>query len=177
MISEDLWTQHRRSWLVAGCELRFLRYADHARAERQAGLTAADLSFVSRLAAMRTSAPENVTDDDLQREATIMQRWPLMDTWAACFVQPYMRDGRALEAWMATLPEVDRITLELWLRELTDPTPSGVYGLGDMPAIGALGLRIAQDLDYTNMTLQQGLVLLEMAAKAAQAAVEGSNGR
>lgn len=177
MICEDLWTQHRRTWLVAGCELRFLRYADHARAERLAGLTAADLSFVSRLAAMRASAPENVTDEDRQREAAIMSRWPLWETYAGCFVQPSLSSGRAAEAFVATLPEADRITLMLWLRELVDPTPTGVYGLEDMPAIGALGLRIAQDLDYTNMTLQQGLVLLEMAAKAAQAAVEGSHGQ
>jgi hypothetical protein len=177
MICEDLWTQHRRSWLVAGCELRYLRYADHSRAEQAAGLTAADLSFISRLGAIRQTDPDAVTAEDLQREATIMQRWPLLDTYAACFVQPSMSSGRALEAWLSTLPEVDRITLELWLRELTDPTPSGVYGLGDMPAIGALGLRIAQDLDYTTMTLQQGLVLFGMAAKAAQAAKEGSDGR
>lgn len=172
MICDDLWTQHRRTWTVAGCELRFLRYADHSRARTASALSAADLSFISRLNAVRQTDPDAVTPEDLQREASIMQRWPVMDTYAACFVQPSFSSGHALEAWMATLSESDQLTLRLWLRELTDPTPTGIYGLDDLPVIGTLGLRIAQDLDYTTMTLQQGLVLYEMAARAAQTSQE-----
>lgn len=168
MICSDLWTQHRRTWLVAGCELRFLRYADHSRARTQSGITPADLSYIQRLGAIRQTDPEAITAEDLAQEAAIMQRWPLMDTYAACFVEPLMSSGQQLEAWLASLPEGDRLTLMLWLRELTDPSPAGVYGLDDLPVLGAMGLRVAYDLDYTTMTLQQGLVLFEMAALAAQ---------
>lgn len=173
MICKDIWDQHREKYSVAGCELRFLRYRDYVRISAQAGITAMDLAFMGRLGLKRKAGVEAVTPPEEMREQAILAKWPVLETYAACFVQPCMEDGRKLEAWLYSLPRDDRLTLELWLERLTEQTPSGVYGLEDLPLIGAVGLQIAKDLDFSNVTLQQALVLFGTIAAAAQAARQG----
>jgi len=180
MIETTLWEQHRQTYRVGGCELRYLRFIDHAKANAKAGITAEDLAFIQRLQAKKVLSPDAYgSREDLQREREIMLRWPVLDTWAACFVYPALEDGDHLKAWLYGLPMEDRVTLKHWLQELTDPTPAGAYGMEYLSVLGAVGLPVAKDLDMTVITLQQALVLFgqaEAALRAQQAAAAAREG-
>lgn len=169
MICKDIWDQHEMRFSAAGCSLRFLRYKDHSRATASAGLTAEDLSFYQRLQLKRKVGVEAVTPTEEVREREIMERWPIMDTYAACFVRPQFDDGDGLRTFLASLPRDDRLTLEMWLEKLTDPMPQGVYGTQDLPVLGALGMQISRTIDYSTVTLQQAMVLFGSLAAAVEA--------
>lgn len=170
MIDCTLWEQHRRTFKVAGCELRYLRFIDHQRANVKAGITAEDLAFIQRLQAAKVLSPDAYgSQEDLKREAEIMRRWPLLDTWAACFVHPVLEDGDHLKAWLYQLDPDDRTTLRYWLQELTDPTPTGAYAAEYLPVMGVCGLPAARDLDLSVITLQQAMFLFGQTAAALQA--------
>jgi len=173
MIDGTLWEQHRRTFKVAGGELRYLRFIDYCRANAKAGLTTEDVAFFQRLQtkAMLSPGQEFATKEELQRQQDLMRRWPVLDTWAACFVYPVLEDGAQLTAWLAQLPLDDRITLRLWLQELADPSITGDYGREFLSLIGAVGLPVAKDLDLTVITVQQALALFGQ-AQAALAALQ-----
>jgi hypothetical protein len=168
MIPSTLWEQHRLTFKVAGCELRYLRFVDHAKATAKAGISAEDLAFIQRLGVKKTVDAAAITPAELAREEELMRRFPLLDTWAACFVSPRLEDGDHLKHWLYSLPEDDRTTLKLWLQELADPGLVGTYGAEYLPVIGACGLPIAKDLDFTVITLQQALLLMGQTAAALQ---------
>jgi len=169
MICRDIWEQHKETHRAAGHELRFLRYKDYCRISEQAGITAQDMAFIGRLKLKRKAEAEAITPPEEAREREILGKWPVMDTYAACVVQPHMADGRQLESWLYTLPSDDRETLLMWLEKLTESNPQGVYGLEDLPLIGAIGLQVSKDLDYQNITLQQAMLLLGTYAAALEA--------
>jgi hypothetical protein len=177
MISCTLWEQHRRTFKVAGCELRYLRFVDHQKATTQAGITAEDLAFIQRLQAKKALDPAGVLQEEINREASIMNRWPLLDTWAACFVHPVLEDGDHLKAWLYQLDEDDRTTLKYWLQELSDPEIKSAPALEFLPVLGGLGFPVAKDLDMINLTLQQGLLLFGQAAAALQAQKQALDAR
>lgn len=169
MICNDIWDQHHMVYMVAGCELRFLRYRDYSRISTMAGVTAQDMAFIQRLQLKRQVGVEAITPPEEAREQAILAKWPVLDTYAACFVAPSFQDGKAMEAFLSTLPRDDRLTIEMWLEKLTDPTPQGVYGAEDLPLIGSIGLQMCKDLDYSTTTLQQALFLFSTFAAADKA--------
>jgi len=155
----DIWTQHLARFDVGVGQLRFLRYSDFLRVISAAGITPEDVDAAQRAdAVLRTGMP--LTPDEETRVRSILSHIPVQDLRAACVVSPAkVSDGRSLEAWLSSLDQNERRTLDLYLDRLSSAEPEGVYGVAEAFRMGGVGIPIDQGLTFTRITLQQALVI------------------
>jgi hypothetical protein len=172
MFCDLLMEQHRRTYRVAGCELRFLRFIDYLRCTEAAGLTDEVLGHLQYLLA-KQKLGEELTPEELQDLARFDRAFPRLALSAACFLSPRIETADHLKVWLYSLPEEDRRTLDLYLRELTATEPTGFEGVENFVKLSGVA-PMPRDLDMLNITVQQALYFGKAIAAAEAAAEEAA---
>lgn len=165
----NLMEQHRRTFKVAGCELRYLRFVDYLRCVQQAGLSDEVVSHVQYLLGKQRLG-EELTADELQDIARFDRAWPNLSLAAACFVVPRIESADHLQVFLYSLGEEERTTIDLYLRELVSAVPEGFAGVEHFLKLSGVA-PMPRDLDMTTITLQQAM-FFGQAIQAAEAAKE-----
>lgn len=170
-MKDNLWEQHRQTYRVGGCVLRHLRFMDYMRTIESAGFSEHLINHLQYLET-KSKLGEELEQEEAQELVQISARMPTEEMYAACFVIPVIEDAVHLNVFLYSLPADERATIRVILEKMIEAQPRGGSGLQNASLLGAAGIPMSRDLDFTNITVQQALTLFSSLAEAAKKAKE-----
>ena len=143
----DVWRQHLYTETVLGYEIHYLKYLDFLWCNTKWGTTDEDRAFWEYVNA-KNAYGTPLTEDELTRFASVIDRQDVMDAYACCFVKQMSVD-ELKDIMYTKLNRADSELLEERLRAMTSIDAQDVHSIDKVRDLLLIGFALPSLCDLT----------------------------